>query len=719
MRVLIVNAFPETDEGNRGFSDFEKSVKESFSHQKFIPISHIEFATVDINTIDSYLYELNTKYLSPEAQKTFDHIDFVFLDGDLNLLPWYQKCKKFLILMRMCKRTKKVLFAAGCGMEILVFLCATKFHINRVINGQGKGSKVEDFQRIDKAVLANLKLGDAFLDNVTGDLYAYDFAANEFLPFSNIGLHHHKAAQENEKLRGFILKPYQYNPKQFDQLESAYVGKQNEALCRINKRNVQHWLVKNIGLQDFLIPQCNAWDIHPIALPDNDNRFQVFAETQRGSQLIIHHNAVGSMFHINPKYPQTVQVLKNFVEYMIEKIQKEKNRLDLPLSQVVYSILPAKPIFDMPNDSLYHLTAADASKSTSAIISRPFSGSTRPFTSGSTRPFTSGSNRPVSSSTLQITPDSFNKFSSPSRPVTASTVKFEASIHPNGKPNKNIRPKSSHSGFAVSKRHHEFAALENNATTDRPILIKNAFTQPVGSEIMIQGDSLVKTGTKSNWKLRGDFDKNESVKYLRNFYGIANKVSRETQEYKEEEQNYNINNENEFTKVIGKYEGDMESSQCSSVEPTIWKDKFQIRSMLHPEYNIDIMPKVMLRKNPSTDDLAKPSTIKIKTTKFPASRVKSETPNTLNVKSRTLKYPFLGSMRNDAPYKDPEKIEHEEQKESKKQWVSAKNITPTTAVPREFTKANPTTDLPYNPFSAHKFREQNKEKWLGGAFKVA
>lgn len=87
MRVLVVNAFSDTTEGTRSFSDFEKSVKESFTHQKFIPITQIEFATADINTIDRYLYELNTKYLNEEAKKMFDHLDFIFIDGDSNLLP--------------------------------------------------------------------------------------------------------------------------------------------------------------------------------------------------------------------------------------------------------------------------------------------------------------------------------------------------------------------------------------------------------------------------------------------------------------------------------------------------------------------------------------------------------------------------------------------------------------------------------------------------------
>lgn len=393
----------------------------------------------------------------------------------------------------MCKRTKKVLFTAGGGMLMLVFLCATKYHINRVVNGQGKGSKVEDFQNIDKSILASLKVGDVLLDNVTGDLYAYDFSVNEFMPFGNAGIHKHKAAQDNNKLRNLMLKQYVYNPKQFDHLESAYIGKLNETLCRINKRNVQHWLVKDIGLQDFLIPQNNAWDIHPISMPEADNRFQVFAETARGPQVIIHHNSVGCMFHINPKYPTTVTILKNYVEHLIKRFQKEKDRLDLPLSEVVYSILQARPVIYEPSETLYHLTAIDTAKSNTTIFARPLSGTTRPMTSGT--------NRPMSSSTVQINSSSFKQLlPNNNRPITASTIKLEASIHPNDAPiQKLARPKSSHSGFAVSKRHKEYATADNNATTDRPVLIQNAM---IHLETPFSPTKIVpETPTRSNNKL--------------------------------------------------------------------------------------------------------------------------------------------------------------------------------------------------------------------------
>jgi len=47
----------------------------------------MEFKVVDHDTIDDYLYEINTGFLNKDAEKLFDRLDFIFIDGDANLLP--------------------------------------------------------------------------------------------------------------------------------------------------------------------------------------------------------------------------------------------------------------------------------------------------------------------------------------------------------------------------------------------------------------------------------------------------------------------------------------------------------------------------------------------------------------------------------------------------------------------------------------------------------
>ncbi len=38
--------------------------------------------------LDEFLYELDSAYVRKSAAKSFDHLDIVFVDGDVNLLPW-------------------------------------------------------------------------------------------------------------------------------------------------------------------------------------------------------------------------------------------------------------------------------------------------------------------------------------------------------------------------------------------------------------------------------------------------------------------------------------------------------------------------------------------------------------------------------------------------------------------------------------------------------
>jgi hypothetical protein len=69
MRVLVVNGFSKTPEGEKGFNVFYTSIKEAFTHQKLFNLTHMEFEVVDFSSIDQYLYEINTGYLSTDAEK--------------------------------------------------------------------------------------------------------------------------------------------------------------------------------------------------------------------------------------------------------------------------------------------------------------------------------------------------------------------------------------------------------------------------------------------------------------------------------------------------------------------------------------------------------------------------------------------------------------------------------------------------------------------------
>ena len=288
-----------------------------------------------------YLSELNTGYLNSDSEKVkakqlFDHLDFVFIDGDENILPWYEKGRKFLILIRMCKKTRKLLFASGFAMQMLVYLCATNLHINRIVNGSGKGSSLEDFKKTDQNVLNSLGFGDIFLDSSTGDLYGYDSIKKEFYPIANVGLHNHKAAQENgndylEKARRAMLKPFKYMAGNIE--DKVFISKTSETKFRIAKLYSTHWLNVGLGLGEHLVLCGNAWDVHPTNTSDPENYYKILAESERGPMVICLHNAVCTQFHIHPKYPSSLRVLINFVVHYMGVIHAQHERVDIPMSQ--------------------------------------------------------------------------------------------------------------------------------------------------------------------------------------------------------------------------------------------------------------------------------------------------------------------------------------------------------------------------------------------------
>eukprot|EP01017_Pseudomicrothorax_dubius_P022977 TRINITY_DN24719_c0_g1_i1.p1 TRINITY_DN24719_c0_g1~~TRINITY_DN24719_c0_g1_i1.p1 ORF type:complete len:232 (+),score=39.89 TRINITY_DN24719_c0_g1_i1:65-760(+) len=202
----------------------------------------VRFKNTDIQPIvrhkdelDDYLFEINTRYLHQEAAKNFNNVDIVCIESDANILPWDTGAEKMMILMRMCLRTEKVVFASNSAMHFLVFLSATNFEGNiKVVNGFGRGSRMgQENVRLSKK-LVELQTSDFFLDNVTGDLYNYTYETDEWIPRANAGIHYRKAAEDFKSLGRYVVKVPTYRPKTGDSTH-LYISKNTEAICYLNK----------------------------------------------------------------------------------------------------------------------------------------------------------------------------------------------------------------------------------------------------------------------------------------------------------------------------------------------------------------------------------------------------------------------------------------------------------------------------------------------------
>ena len=63
-------------------------------------------------------------------------------------------------------------------MQALAYICATNFNIDRVLNGEGKGTPLKFFQKQSSQKLKSMRPGDVFLDSATGDIFCWDSHKN-------------------------------------------------------------------------------------------------------------------------------------------------------------------------------------------------------------------------------------------------------------------------------------------------------------------------------------------------------------------------------------------------------------------------------------------------------------------------------------------------------------------------------------------------------------
>jgi hypothetical protein len=652
---------------------------------------------VDCNTIDAYLYEIGTQYLHRDAEKAksrqlFDNLDFVFMDGEANLLPWEKRAHKvrarqFLILLRMCRRTNKCLFAASSGLQMFVFLCASRFNIRRVINGKGRGSQLSEMRRLSPAQLEHLSQDEVFFDNATGDIYAYDFASKEFYPVSNTGFHYHKAAQESRSLQSSILKSKRYQPQQFDELYISQPGKINETLCQISKPYVQHWLVKDIGLLPFLVPQLNAWDVHPVNMREKSSYFTILAESDRSPQIVTLDNTAAVQFSIDRHYATTVKVLENYIVHIVKTFEVSGTRLDKPLASVKYTILPSRPALNCNPDSMpqsqEEVGTAPHSKSKMSTLSRPMTGST---------------GRPRTSST---------------RPDTASTVKLSTFVQHTSSEASLPRAAQGgasnlarHSGYAFSKRFHDKMTVDNNATSSDPISL--ATDRNLMHSI---SESAVRPSTTNKSKFQTTKD-GESIKEKPTSPDVYVKDRR----FSSVLRNVRIT----FSPIPGERPGDRQDyylNQDTSTDTPARMTRGMVRSLLHPGYDTNMMPKARAKFDTSAEDRRTPIKGQVNLKPY-NSEVKAVSISSF-VKSRTTLYPNLGfNVANDgSPYKTPEERRKSQELENKKKWTSHADFrkvfkSAKSAAVSQFHSGK------YNPPSDHQFRTTEKRRWVDGDFKT-
>jgi len=320
MKIIIVNGYSSTAAGNDMFKRFVVIVKKAFECIRTYGMEEASFVILDRKNIDTYIYMDNKKRDNTEARRLFDSTDIILMDGDANLLPWTKPAAKFSIFFKQCKQCNKALFAAGFAFYMLIYYCATNFSPIKILNGNGWGSKLEE---LHKFPTEGLPSGAGFLDNETGDIYTYNNNNNSWVPSANTGLHYIRNAA-SAVIGQFVQNVKVYRGKiGIRSINDTYKSNENEAICFVKKSSVQHWAL--LGLpKKFLVLEKNAWDSHPVNVTQADivgSNYHTLADNERGPNIIEHKNTLATLFHVNPKYPETVQILTNFAIHIVNLIR--------------------------------------------------------------------------------------------------------------------------------------------------------------------------------------------------------------------------------------------------------------------------------------------------------------------------------------------------------------------------------------------------------------
>ncbi|CAD8201878.1 unnamed protein product [Paramecium octaurelia] len=319
MKILIINGYGKSYKGMKNFEQYKLIIKEALLSKKEMIDTEIDFIIRDRDSIDDLLYEIDSSFVRVECGKMFDSIDIIFFEGDANLRPWSPNAYKYLILLRMCLRSNKIIFASSFAMQGLVFLIASNVECQiSVINGLN-GGQLGDLSKIKKD-LTDIKQTDFFLDNVTGDLYGFNYDTGEWVSKGNAGIHFRKAAEEFKTIGKYIMKAPQYKVKGMKELDTLYVSKENEIVCSLRKNQMHHFLFNDVPFE-FVVPYKNSWDVHPFNFVNPKKTFQTLADCTKGPLIIqISDNIIGTQFAVKRKYKDTTVVLKNFMGYQLTKL---------------------------------------------------------------------------------------------------------------------------------------------------------------------------------------------------------------------------------------------------------------------------------------------------------------------------------------------------------------------------------------------------------------
>jgi len=658
------------------------TIKEAFQKLKSSSVGATEFIVRDRNTIDEYLFEVNTVYSNKESKKLFDHVDFIFIDGDANMLPWMKATKKFGILFKMSKKTNKCMFAGGFGFGLLIYYCATNYEDLRVINGNGRGGPLEDINDIPLDTIRGLRRNEVFLDNTTGDYYIFNKEAEQWNPHGNTGLHHSRTAETSGSIGDFMKKTKVYRPGSIKELMDLYKSKLTEWKCTIKKPYIQHWSVLDLP-PEFLVSCKNAWDSHPVNITNIvsvGKNYTTIAESDKGPVIIEHKNTLGVQFHIDKKYTESLKVVHNFVQKKLTEIQSTE-RLYFTIEEADFMERNAH-FENQKQTNTDHLSAIAKSALNVANSANQGSEYTVDFKH-------SGLNYSKRRAIVVVTNNAIRDTTI--RPSTTTSG------------SKSFRHNSSVSQF-VRLRTPQTASTSNIRADSANIISRNPSQFSIPSTYFLSGEDPVESKMLSGQRSTGSL--------------LSRPTSIQTKSRIIDIKQTSNSSRNSNVPSLDKWQINS-AFQKSLIEETLTsgsKSKREIRQMLHPTLSEQYLPKderfLPGFKALNTLFSDKSKVIKLKMhEKKPYSRF-----NEFSKMPSDFEKPVI---RNASPYVSEEEMRRCEEKKSKEKWIAEKDFwTVTGNATRPNFIENYVSKDPSIPPMLHQFRNEEREKWVGPNFKI-
>lgn len=314
MKILIISAFDESKaSGRTRAARFVQSVRGLLKTVRPPQQEPPKLEVITRDKVHQYTYVTTSDFDDPEAHKRFDKLDLVFLDGDSRLLPWSKEAQALTVFVKLCIVHGKPLLAAGPGILMVSFACATG---GRQLKVRATGRR-EDAQHLRPERSAH---EDAcFVEAATGDFYAFSERQNQWIPQGNTGLYNHQdAVAVKESPRGAVslVKPTPQRRVFQDRSEIAgtFSAKplRGETQMHIRTTSLQNPLFHEASGQAFRVSDDLEWVVEEKTRLEARNKFKVLANSGRGPAILQIRRVVGTSFHVQQEHAFSLLVARNF-----------------------------------------------------------------------------------------------------------------------------------------------------------------------------------------------------------------------------------------------------------------------------------------------------------------------------------------------------------------------------------------------------------------------